>query len=257
MIMSTATIENATHKIVSPAEWLAARKEFLQKEKEFTRLRDELSRERRELPWQKIDKRYVFEGPNGTDTLADLFNGRNQLVIYHFMFGPGWKEGCPSCSFLADSFDAVTAHMAQRDTAFAAVSRATLPEIETFKKRMGWHFNWVSSSGTDFNYDFHVSFSKDEMASGKAYYNFEASGFPSEEGPGLSAFYKRGDEIFHTYSTYARGLDILIPMYNFLDMTAKGRDEDSFPYPMAWVRHHDRYSDGKMVDLEKLTKRSA
>lgn len=252
--MSTATIEKITPKVVSSAEWLAARKEFLKKEKEFTRLRDELSRQRRELPWQKVNKNYVFEGPRGTRTLADLFDVRTQLVIYHFMFGPGWKEGCPSCSYLADSFDAATAHMAQRDTAFAAVSRATLPEIESFKKRMGWKFPWVSSFGTDFNYDFHVSFTKDEMASGKAFYNFETAGFPSEEGPGLSAFLKRGDEIFHTYSSYARGLDILLPTYNFLDMTAKGRDEDSLPHPMAWVRHHDRYSEGKIIDVKKLTK---
>jgi predicted dithiol-disulfide oxidoreductase (DUF899 family) len=257
MIMTTATLEKSTHKVVSPAEWLAARKELLQKEKEFTRLRDELSRQRRELPWEQIAKNYVFEGPNGTESLVDLFEGRSQLLIYHFMFGPGWKEGCPSCSFLADSFDAVRLHLAQRSTTLAVVSRATLPEIEAFKKRMGWHFKWVSSFSTDFNADFHVSFTKDEMASGKAYYNYQNAGFPSEEGPGLSAFCKLGEDIFHTYSTYARGLDILIPTYNFLDMTAQGRDEDSLPHPMAWVRHHDRYSNGNMVDLKKLTKSSA
>lgn len=255
--MSTATSDKVMPKVVSPAEWLAARKEFLKKEKEFTRLRDDLARQRRELPWQKVEKNYVFAAADGPRTLADLFAGRTQLIVYHFMFGPGWKEGCPSCSFLADSFDATTVHMAQRDTAFAAVSRATLPEIESFKKRMGWKFPWVSSFGTEFNYDFHVSFTKDEMASGKAYYNFQSSGFPSEEGPGLSAFLKHGDEIFHTYSSYARGLDILLPTYNFLDMTAKGRDEDSLPFPMAWVRHHDRYSAGKMIDLKSLTKSSA
>jgi predicted dithiol-disulfide oxidoreductase (DUF899 family) len=255
--MSTATMEKNTHKVVSPAEWLAARKEFLKKEKEFTHLRDELSRQRRELPWEKVGKNYVFEGPGGTETLADLFEGCAQLVIYHFMFGPGWKEGCQSCSYLADSFDGARLRLAQRDTTLAVVSRATLPEIEAFKKRMGWQFPWVSSFGTDFNYDFHVAFSKEEIAAGNAYYNFGTQGFPSEEGPGLSAFYKWGEEIFHTYSSYARGLDILIPTYNFLDMTAKGRDEDSLSYPMAWVRHHDRYNDGKMVDLKKLTKTSA
>lgn len=255
--MTTATIGKSTHKVVAPAEWVAARKELLKKEKEFTRLRDELSRQRRELPWEKVEKKYVFEGQDGAETLADLFDGRSQLVVYHFMFGPGWKEGCPSCSFLADSFDGPIPHLAQRDTTFAVVSRATLPEIEGFKKRMGWHFKWVSSFGTDFNYDFHVSFSKEEMASGKAHYNFENKGFPSEEGPGLSVFSKRGDDIFHTYSTYARGLDILLPTYNLLDMTPKGRDEDALPHPMAWIRHHDRYSDGKMVDLKKLTKNSA
>lgn len=255
--MPTSTMEKNTHKVVSAAEWLAARKEFLKKEKELTRLRDDLARQRRQLPWERVEKNYVFAAADGPQTLADLFAGRSQLIIYHFMFGPGWKEGCPSCSYLADSFDSATVHMAQRDTAFAAVSRATLPEIENFKKRMGWKFPWVSSFGTDFNYDFHVSFTKDEMASGKAFYNFEAAGFPSEEGPGLSAFLKRGDEIFHTYSSYARGLDILLPTYNFLDMTAKGRDEDSLPHPMAWVRHHDRYSDGKIIDVKKLTKSSA
>src|SRR5579864_173649 len=255
--MTTATSEKVTTKVVSRADWLAARRELLAKEKEFTRLRDELSRKRRELPREKIEKQYVFEARNGTETLADLFDGRSQLIVYHFMFGPGWKEGCPSCSYIADSFDAARLHLAQRDTTLAVVSRATLPEIDTFKKRMGWQFPWVSSFGTDFNYDFHVSFSKEEIAGGSTYYNFGTQGFPSEEGPGLSAFCKRGEEIFHTYSTYARGLDILLPTYNFLDMTAKGRDEDSLSYPMAWVRHHDRYSDGKMVELKKLTKSSA
>lgn len=255
--MTTATMNQATHKVVSPAEWLVARKEFLKKEKEFTRLRDELSRERRELPWEKVEKKYVFAGPDGAETLADLFDGRSQLLVYHFMLGPGWKEGCQSCSFLADSFDAAALHLGQRDTSFAVVSRATLPEIQAVQKRMGWKFKWLSSNGTDFNYDFHVSFSREERESGKIYYNYASSEFPSEEGPGLSAFSKRGDEIFHTYSAYARGLDILLPTYNFLDMTAKGRDEDGLPYPMAWIRHHDRYSDGKMVELNKLKKSSA
>lgn len=255
--MTTSTIERPIPKIVSPADWLAARKEFLKKEKELTRLRDELARQRRELPWERVEKNYIFEGPNGTLALADLFEGRSQLFVYHFMFGPGWEAGCPSCSFFADTFDGATVHLNQRDTAFVAISRATLPEIEAFKKRMGWKFPWVSSSGTDFNYDFHVSFSKDEMASGKAYYNYQAAGFPSEEGPGASVFYKRGNEIFHTYSTFARGLDMFLLTYNFLDLTPKGRDEDSFSFPMAWIRHHDRYVDGKLVDLKKMTKTSA
>jgi predicted dithiol-disulfide oxidoreductase (DUF899 family) len=256
--MATATKEKtpattaATAKVVSPAEWLAARKELLKKEKEFTRLRDELSGERRKMPWVKLDKEYKFEGTNGVVTLADLFDGRNQLVIYHFMLGPGWEQGCPSCSFLADSFDPAAVHMAQRDTTLAVVSRATLPEIEKFKKRMGWRFPWVSSFGTDFNYDFHVSFTKEEMASGKGYYNFTNGSIPSEELPGLSVFFRRGGDVFHTYSTYARGLDILLPTYNFLDMTPKGRDEDGLPHSMAWVRHHDRYSDGKMVGIKSL-----
>jgi predicted dithiol-disulfide oxidoreductase (DUF899 family) len=255
--MSTAIMEKNTHKVVSPAEWLAARKEFLKKEKELVHLRDELSRQRRELPWEKVQKNYTFEGAYGAQSLADLFDGRTQLVVYHFMFGPGWKEGCPSCSFLADSFDAMTLHLAQRDTSFVAISRASWPEIEAFKKRMGWKFTWLSSFGTDFNYDFHVSFTKEEMTTGKAYYNYETMSFPSEEGPGASVFYLRGNEIFHTYSTFARGLDAFLQTYNFLDLTPKGRDEDSLSFPMAWIRHHDRYTDGKMVDIKKLTKTSA
>jgi len=248
-------IKEKTNKIVSRAEWLAARKEFLKKEKEFTRLRDELSRQRRELPWVKVEKAYTFEGPNGLVTLSDLFGARGQLFVYHFMFGPGWEQGCPSCSFLADSFDAATVHLAQRDTAFAAVSRATLPEIEAFKKRMGWRFPWVSSNGTEFNYDFRVSFTPEEMASGKPIYNFDTITFPSEEGPGASVFIRRDGQIYHTYSSYARGLDILIPTYNMLDMTAKGRDEEGMkPHAMAWVRHHDRYNEGKMVGIESIIK---
>lgn len=253
--MTTSETKNVNHPaatVVSPAEWLAARKELLTKEKEFTRLRDELSRKRREMPWEKVEKQYVFEGPAGKETMAELFDGRNQLIIYHFMFGPGWKEGCPSCSFLADGFDSAALHMAQRDTTLAVVSRATLPEIEGFKKRMGWRFPWVSSFGSDFNYDYHVSFSKQEMAGGKRYYNFATSDFPSEEGPGASVFYRKDGEVFHTYSTYARGLDMMLNAYNFLDLTPKGRDEDALPFPMAWIRHHDRYSDGKMFDVNKL-----
>jgi predicted dithiol-disulfide oxidoreductase (DUF899 family) len=255
--MTTATSDkptsvNPTAKVVPPAEWLAARKELLTKEKEFTRLRDELSRQRREMPWEKVEKRYVFEGPAGKETLADLFAGRNQLIVYHFMFGPGWKEGCPSCSFLADGFDAAALHMAQRDTTLAAVSRATMAEIEGFKKRMGWRFKWVSSFGSDFNYDYQASAAKDEKANGKVHYNYSLTEFPSEELPGASVFYKKDDEIFHTYSTYARGLDMMLIAYNFLDLTPKGRDEAGLPYPMAWIRHHDRYSDGNIFDVNKL-----
>ncbi len=254
--MTTATVEKTAAKVVSSAEWLAARKQLLAKEKEFTRLRDELSRQRREMPWEKIDKKYVFEGANGKETLADLFDGRSQLIVYHFMFGPGWKEGCPSCSFLADSFDGATIHMAQRDTSFIAISRATLPEIEAFKKRMGWEFKWVSSNGSDFNYDYQVSTGNGEKADSPVYYNYTLTQFPSDERPGLSVFFKKDGDVFHTYSTYARGLDILLPTYNWLDMTAKGRDEAGMkPHAMAWVRHHDRYSDGKMVDVGKLAAR--
>ncbi|HVN18258.1 MAG TPA: DUF899 domain-containing protein [Dongiaceae bacterium] len=249
----TPTMEKSA-KAVSPAEWLAARKEFLAKEKEFTRLRDELSRMRRQLPWEKVEKNYVFDGPNGKETLADLFDGRSQLIVYHFMFGPGWKEGCPSCSFLADSFDGVIIHLAQRDTTFVAVSRATLAEIDAFKKRMGWKFKWVSSNGTDFNYDYQVSTGNGETASNTVYYNYAMTRFPSEERPGASVFFKQQGDVFHTYSTYARGLDMFLPAYHWLDITAKGRDEENMkPHAMAWVRHHDRYSDGKMVDVGKLT----
>ena len=248
--MTTATMEKSATKVVTPSEWLAARKQFQAKEKEFTRMRDELSRLRRELPWEKVEKNYVFEGARGKETLADLFERSGQLVVYHFMFGPGWKEGCPSCSYLADSFDGARVHLGQRDTAFAVVSRATYPEIEVFKKRMGWQFKWVSSFGTEFNYDYQVSSSKREV--GKQYYNYEMTDFPSEELPGMSAFIKRNGEVFHTYSTYARGLDILVPTYNWLDMTAKGRDEDALPWPMAWVRHHDRYGDPKAMDAIAL-----
>jgi predicted dithiol-disulfide oxidoreductase (DUF899 family) len=241
--MATATSEIAG-KVVTSDKWVAARKELLAKEKEFTRLRDELSRKRREMPWEKVEKKYVFEGVIGTESLADLFDGRSQLIVYHFMFGPGWKEGCPSCSFLADGFDGVRVHLAQRDTTFVVVSRAPLAEIKAFQRRMGWGFKWVSSFGSDFNFDYQVSAKPGEQ--GQVYYNYDLTEFPSDERPGLSVFYKGGDgQIFHTYSSYARGLDILLPTYNFLDMTPKGRDEDALPHPMAWIRHHDRYESQK------------
>ncbi len=250
------TLETPATKVVSHEEWLAARKQLLAKEKEFTRFRDDISRQRREMPWEKVEKQYLFEGATGKESLADLFDGRGQLLVYHFMFGPGWKEGCPSCSFLADAFDAVTIHLAQRDTSFVAVSRATLPEIEAFKKRMGWKFKWVSSNANDFNFDYGASFTKDQAASGKPLYNYGTIPAYGEEVPGASAFIRKDGEIFHTYSTYARGLDILLPMYNWIDMTAKGRDEANMkPHAMAWVRHHDRYSDGKMVEIGKLNAR--
>ena len=237
------------HKVVSPKEWLASRKELLQKEKEFTRLRDELSRKRRELPWEKVEKNYTFDGPNGKVTLADLFGGKAQLIIYHFMLGPGWEAGCPSCSFLADHFGGSLVHLANRDVTLAVISRAPMAEIAAFKKRMGWQFQWVSSFANDFNHDYHVSFTKDEMAKGKVEYNYEMTEFPSEEAPGLSVFYKNENgEIFHTYSSYARGLDILVGAYNFLDLAPKGRDEDGLAFSMSWVRHHDRYTEGYVVD---------
>ena len=251
--MATAASKSGSRKVVSHDEWIAARKEFLKKEKEFTRLRDELSRERRELPWEKVEKQYVFEGPKGRETLAQLFDGRSQLVVYHFMMGPGWKEGCPSCSFLADGFDGNIPHLAHRDTTFLVISRATLPEIHAFQKRMGWKFKWVSSFGSDFNYDYQVSATKEDIAKGDTYYNYAFVKFPTEERPGASVFYKNAaGEIFHTYSTYARGLDILLPTYNFLDLTPKGRDEEGLAFSMAWVRHHDKYNDGYMLDVKQI-----
>ncbi len=234
--MTTATIEKTDAKVVSHADWIAARKAFLKKEKEFTHLRDDLSRPRRELPWEKVEKNYTFEGPNGKVTLADLFAGRKQLIIYHFMFGPQWKEGCPSCSFIADQFDSITLHMAQRDTTLTAISRATYPQIEAFKKRLGWKIPWVSSFGS--------------------IYNYEPSNFPSDERPGASVFVKKDGQIYHTYSTYQRGLDMMLNAYNFLDLTPKGRDEEGLPWPMAWVRHHDKYGDPKGVDAITLIAQS-
>jgi predicted dithiol-disulfide oxidoreductase (DUF899 family) len=252
-MMATSSIEIQQQKVVPPTEWLEAHKAHLAREKEFTRLRDELSRQRRDLPREKVEKQYVFDAPGGKETLADLFGGRSQLIVYHFMLGPGWKEGCPSCSFLADHFDGATIHLANRDVTLAVVSRAPLAEIETFKKRMGWRFKWVSSFGSDFNYDYHVSFTKEEMAKGKVYYNYEMSEFPSEEAPGGSVFYKDpAGEIFHTFSSYGRGLDILLGTYNFLDFAPKGRDEDGLAFTMSWVRHHDRYTQDYFVDAKQL-----
>lgn len=246
--MATATTEVRQRNVVSHDEWVDARKQFLTKEKEFTRLRDELSRQRRELPWERIEKKYEFQGPQGKLTFADLFDGRSQLVIYHFMLGPGWTEGCKSCSYLADHFDGATIHLANRDVTFAVVSHAPIEEIEAFKKRMGWQFRWVSSYGSDFNYDYQVSSSPEEAGRDKIYYNYEMMSFSSDELPGLSVFYKDADGIFHTYSTYARGLDILVGAYNFLDFVPKGRDEADLKFTMAWVRHHDKYAEGYVVD---------
>jgi predicted dithiol-disulfide oxidoreductase (DUF899 family) len=236
------------HKIVSHDEWTAARKAYLVEEKAFSRARDALARKRRELPWERVEKRYVFDGPHGKETLADLFAGKSQLIVYHFMLGPGWEAGCPSCSYLADHFDGAVAHLAQRDVSFVVISRAPLAEIEKFKGRMGWRFKWVSSFGSDFNHDYQVSVSPQEKAGGKVLYNYEIiEKFPSEERPGASVFYKNeAGEVFHTYSTYGRGLDILIGTYNFLDLAPKGRDEEGLAFSMAWVRHHDRYENAKV-----------
>src|SRR5947208_3038633 len=237
----TNTSELNPSKVVSRDEWLVARKDLLTREKELTRLRDEVSRHRRELPWVKIDKKYVFDGQDGRKTLADLFDGRSQLIVYHFMLGPGWEEGCKSCSYLADHFDGANWHLPHRDVTFVVVSRAPLSEIEPFKKRMGWRFKWFSSHGNDFNFDYHVSASEDDRANGKMYYNYETQEGVTDELPGLSVFFKdENGDVFHTYSTYARGLDILVGVYNFLDLVPKGRDENP-DATMDWVRRHDEY----------------
>jgi len=229
-------------EIVSEAEWLVARKDLLTREKEFTRQRDALSAARRHLPMVKIDKEYVFEGPNGRETLSDLFEGRRQLIVYHFMFGPGWEEGCKSCSYLADHFDGANWHLPHRDVNFVAISRAPLSELAPYKKRMGWRFKWLSSDGSDFNFDYHVSATEEEKAQEKMLYNYEVDELQSDEMPGLSVFYKDKDgQIFHTYSTYARGLDLLVGAYNFLDLVPKGRDENP-EATMDWVRRHDQYA---------------
>ena len=228
-------------RIVSEAEWLVARKDLLTREKELTRLRDEVSRHRRALPWVKIDKEYVFDGADGKETLADLFEDRSQLIVYHFMLGPGWEEGCKSCSYLADHFDGATWHLPHRDVTLVVVSRAPLAEIEPYKKRMGWRFKWLSSHGSDFNFDYHVSATEDEKAKGKMLYNYRMDELMSDEMPGLSVFYKdKNGVVFHTYSTYARGLGMLVGAYHFLDLVPKGRDE-SPESTMDWVRRHDQY----------------
>jgi predicted dithiol-disulfide oxidoreductase (DUF899 family) len=229
------------HKIVSRDEWVAARKQLLAKEKEFTRQRDALSQERRNLPWERVDKAYVFEGPNGKESLAELFAGRSQLIVYHFMFDPEWETGCKSCSFWADNFNGIVAHLRQRDTTLVAISRAPLAKLQAFAKRLGWSFKWLSSSSSDFNYDYHVSFTPEDRAGGKVVYNYAPSKMDMSELPGISVFYKDANgQVFHTYSCYARGLDMLNTAYHYLDLVPKGRDE-SGPHAMAWVRLRDQY----------------
>jgi predicted dithiol-disulfide oxidoreductase (DUF899 family) len=232
------------HEVVSHEEWLQARVALLEREKAFSRARDELARARRALPWERVDKTYAFETPNGTETLADLFEGRRQLLVYHFMFAPGAKQGCPGCSFFADSFDVLAIHpehLHQRDTTFVAVSRGPLAQLDEYKRRMGWRFKWVSSGDGDFNYDYFVSFRPEERQARSGFYNYQR-GEAGQDREGASAFYKdENGTVFHTYSTYARGIDLLNMTYNALDLTAKGRDEEHLDEPMAWVRHHDRY----------------
>lgn len=237
---SQASIE--THRVVSRDQWVAERKALLTREKELTRLRDRIARERRALPWVRIDKDYVFDGPEGRRTLAELFDGRRQLLVQHFMLAPGREQGCASCSFMADHSDGMTVHLAHRDVTLVAISRAPLAEIERFRQRMGWQFKWVSSNGTDFNYDFRVSFTPEEVTRGDLDYNYGGWPFSSEEWPGISAFYKDdAGDVFHTYSTYGRGVEVMMGTYNMLDLMPKGRDEKDVGHKMEWVRHHDRY----------------
>jgi predicted dithiol-disulfide oxidoreductase (DUF899 family) len=232
------------HPVVSREQWLAARTAYLDEEKEFSQLRDDLNRKRRALPWEKVGKEYVFDGPNGRETLAELFGKRSQLIVYHFMFAPEWEEGCPHCSFWADHFDSAGIHLAQRDTNFAVISRAPLATIEAFKKRMGWKFKWLSSSQNDFNYDYQVSFTPEQIRKGSAIYNYTKLNDEDEDREGLSVFFKdESGVVYHTYSSFARGIDLINGTYNFLDLTPKGRDEDGPEGVQAWVRHHDRYED--------------
>jgi len=231
----------AEHKVVPHDEWIEARKEFLAREKEFSRQREALARDRRDLPWEAVTKEYLFDGPAGKVTLRDLFDGRGQLVVYHFMFPPEWDEGCPHCSFWADSFDGSPAHLRARDAAFAAVSRAPMPKLAAYQRRMGWSFPWYSSGETDFNYDFGVSFPADAVADGTAVYNYgSAPGFEDREG--ISVFVRDGHgQVFHTYSTYARGIDAVNSTYQLLDFVPRGRDEPAEGNPQFWVRRHDEY----------------
>ncbi len=230
--------------IVSKDEWLEARKILLQEEKDFTRLRDQLSRKRRQLPWLKVDTDYIFEDLNGKLSLGDLFEDKSQLIIYHFMYGPDWEEGCPRCSFWADNFNGIYIHLRHRDANMVVVSRAGLAQLQTYRKRMGWDFKWVSSLGNNFNYDYHVSFTAAEIEKAEMFYNFKIGNFPADEAPGISVFYRSPEgEVFHTYSCYARGLDMLNGAYHYLDLLPKGRDEDDLDFTMAWLRRRDQYED--------------
>ncbi|HEX2861999.1 MAG TPA: DUF899 domain-containing protein [Lacunisphaera sp.] len=230
-------------KIVSPKAWLSARLRLLQEEKKFTRLQDKLNARRRALPWVKIVQDYRFTSPKGKVTLAGLFGPHRQLIVQHFMLGPGWEQGCKSCSFMMDHFAPTVPHLAARDVAFAAVSRAPIGEILPFKRRMGWDVTWVSAHDTDFNRDFHVSFTGEEMAAGRMVYNYTQMDFPQSEAPGISVFAKdAAGTVYHTYSTYGRGVEVIMGTYRLLDMVPKGRDEENDEYGMDWLRHHDNYT---------------
>ncbi len=240
-VISEKTNSSGAPHTVGRQQWIAARKALLEREKELTRLGDEVARERRALPWVRVDKDYLFDTADGKRRLADLFEGRHQLVLQHLMLTPGGEQACKGCSYMADHTDPTLAHLAARDTTFVAVSRAPLGEIERFRQRMGWKFRWVSSQGSDFNRDFHVTFTRDEIDRGTADYNYGGM-TPGEEMPGVSVFYKdEAGEVFHTYSTFGRGVEVMMHTYRLLDLTPKGRDEDGLDFTMSWVRHHDRY----------------
>lgn len=235
-------ISAVPHPVVSKEVWLTDRLALLAREKELTALRDQLAEQRRALPWVRIDKHYTFAARDGVRSLADLFEGRRQLVVQHFMFTPGAEQGCAHCSYMADHTQGALAHLAARDTTLVAISRAPLESIERFRRRMGWQFNWVSSGESDFNYDFDVSFTAEALATREVYYNYQRQYFGHPDGPGVSVFYKDDDgQVYHTYSTYGRGVEVMMHTYNFLDLTPLGRNEAGLPYTMAWVRHHDRY----------------
>jgi predicted dithiol-disulfide oxidoreductase (DUF899 family) len=238
------TIESSSnlkdHAVVSHDDWLSARKALLEKEKEFTRLRDELSQQRRGLPWEAVTKDYVFEGPGGKQTLPELFQGRSQLIVYHFMFHPDWDAGCPHCSFWADNFNPITVHLNQRDVTMVAISRAPYSKLAAYERRMGWKFKWLSSFGTDFNFDYCVSFPAEELKEGRVFYNYKEQSNRSPEREGVSVFYKDDSgKVYHTYSAYARGIDLVNTAYNYLDLVPKGRDENG--RSQFWVRRHDEY----------------
>ena len=232
------------HQIVTRNEWLEARKALLLQEKDFSKQRDKLSAARRELPWVAIEDEYIFDTNEGVKTLNELFGKHSQLIIYHFMIGDDWKEGCKSCSFWADNFNGIDVHLAHRDIGFLAISRASLSKINSFKSRMGWDFNWVSSAPSNFNRDFDVSFDPEDIKSGNATYNYRPMTSEMDELAGVSVFTKNSNgDIFHTYSTFSRGLDLLNGAYNYIDLTPKGRNEQDLSYSMEWLRHHDRYED--------------
>jgi len=239
---AAAAAATPNHAVVPSDLWVAERKALLAREKELVHLQDEIARARRDLPWERVAKDYVFDAPEGRRSLADLFEGRRQLLVQHFMFGPGWEHGCPSCSYMADHTDGMTVHLEHRDVSFVAVSRAPLADLERFKQRMGWKFRWVSSSGNDFNRDFRVSFDPEDRVDGAVYYNYGLTRFPGTEAPGVSVFcMDDAGEVFHTYSTFGRGVEVMMGTYRMLDLVPEGRGERDVPHKMEWVRHHDRY----------------